>query len=143
VEIQQIPEMLAEMNAQMDAKQAKTESWGEKIRAETEAIRAKTKAVSDKRMEARQEEMLARIQENTQAIREVIKSGEAEIISIICTFGSELKETIQRVMRAAIQSVQSELDEATASNEATEAETDPEMMQFIEYIRRCVRERPK
>jgi nitrate/nitrite-specific signal transduction histidine kinase len=44
----------------------------------------------------------------------------AELRSIIRTFRPELKETIQREMRAAIQSVQSELDETTACNEATD-----------------------
>jgi hypothetical protein len=50
---QQILKMMAGMNSKMDANQAKAESWGEKIRAETEAIRAKTIAMRDKRMEAK------------------------------------------------------------------------------------------
>jgi hypothetical protein len=95
-----------------------------KVNSEMDAIRAKTKA--------RQEEMLARMQENTQAIREDIKSAQAEIRSIICAFQSEIKETIQREMRAAIQSVQSELDETTTCREATEIEPDPGIMQSIE-----------
>jgi hypothetical protein len=42
--------------------------------------------------------MLARMQENTQAMREEIKSSQEEMRSIIFTFRSELKETIQREM---------------------------------------------
>jgi hypothetical protein len=45
---------------------------------------------------------------------------------------SELKETIQHEMKAAIQSVWSELDETTACNEATETELEPGVMQSIE-----------
>jgi hypothetical protein len=52
--------------------------------------------------------------------------------SIIRTFGSELKETIQSVMRATIQSFRSELDETTACHGATKTEPDPGMMQPIE-----------
>jgi hypothetical protein len=43
-----------------------------------------------------------------------------EIRTTICVIGCELMETIQREMKAVIQSVRSELDEVTACNEATE-----------------------
>jgi hypothetical protein len=49
-----------------------------KINAEADAIRARTKS--------RQEETLTRMQENTQAMREEIKYGQAEIRSTICAF---------------------------------------------------------
>jgi hypothetical protein len=52
--------------------------------------------------------------------------------SIICTFRSELKETIQYEKRAAIQSIWSELDETTTCREEMETEPDPGMMQSIE-----------
>jgi hypothetical protein len=39
--------------------------------------------------------------------------NQAERRSTLCAFGSELKEIIQREMKAAIQSVRSELDEMT------------------------------
>jgi hypothetical protein len=52
--------------------------------------------------------------------------------STIRTFRSELKETIQRVMRGAIQPVRSELDETTACNEATETKSDPGKIQSTE-----------
>jgi hypothetical protein len=59
-----------EMNSKMDANQAKADD--------------------------KEEEILARMQENIQVMREVIESGQAEMRPILCTFGSELKETIQR-----------------------------------------------
>jgi hypothetical protein len=59
-------------------------------------------------------------------------ANQAEMRSTICTFGSELKETIQREMRAAVQTVRSDLDETTACNEATETEPDPGMTQSTE-----------
>jgi hypothetical protein len=52
--------------------------------------------------------------------------------SILCTFRSELKEIIQRQMRASIQSVQSELDETTTCREVTETVPEPGMMQSKE-----------
>jgi nitrate/nitrite-specific signal transduction histidine kinase len=52
-----------------------------------------------------------RLDANLKDLKEEIKSGQAEMRSILCTFRSELKETIQRQTRAAIQSVQSELNE--------------------------------
>jgi hypothetical protein len=80
---------------------------------------------------ARQEE-IARMQENTQATREEIKSGHAEMRSIICAFRSELKEIIQCEMKAAIQYVWSELDETTTCREETETEPNPGIMKFTE-----------
>jgi hypothetical protein len=52
--------------------------------------------------------------------------------STLCAIRSELKETIQREMRAAIQPIRAELDETTACNKATETEPDPGMLQSIE-----------
>jgi hypothetical protein len=43
-----------------------------------------------------------------------------------------MKDTIQREMKAAIQSVRSVLDEKTTCREATETEPDPGMMQSVE-----------
>jgi hypothetical protein len=59
-------------------------------------------------------------------------ANQTEMRSIICTFRPEFKETILREMRAAIQSVRSELDETTTCREATETEPDPRMMQSVE-----------
>jgi hypothetical protein len=84
----------------------------------------------------------ARIETNTEKDREDLKGmmaemnakmdgNQAEMRSIFCTFRSELKETIQRHMRATVQSVRSEFDETTACNEATETAPDPRMMQSI------------
>jgi hypothetical protein len=67
------------------------------------------------------------MQEKTQAITEEIKCGQAEMRSIICAFWSELKETIQCEIKAATQSVLSELDETTTCQEATKTEPDPGM----------------
>jgi hypothetical protein len=81
---QQIMEMLAEMKADREQMLAR-------MKAKMDANQAKA---------AKQEEMLARLDANR-----------AEMRSILCTFRSVMKETIQRQMRAAIQSVRSELDE--------------------------------
>jgi hypothetical protein len=51
-----------------------------------------------------------------------------------------LKETIQHEMRAAIQSIQSELDEVTTCNEAQETEPNPGMMQSIEEHQEILKE---
>jgi hypothetical protein len=89
-------------------------------------------------------EMLKRIMEEMNAkadgklevmlarMREYIKSGQAEMRSTIRIFESDLKGTIQRAIRAAIQSVRSDLDEMTACQEATETELHPVLMQSID-----------
>jgi hypothetical protein len=77
------------------------------------------------KMDGKQEEMLARMPED-------IKSGQAEMRSTIRTFGSELKETIQREIRTVIQPRRAELDETSTCREATETEPHPGMMQSIE-----------
>jgi hypothetical protein len=142
---------VAEMKAGRKAYQARMDTKHKEtmanIDAEMEAIRAETKAMRDKGMktnrESDQEELKGIIEEmNAKAggkqeemlvrMREEIKSGQAEMKSIICTFGCELKETLQRVMRAAIKSVGSELDETTACQEAHETEPDQRMMQSAE-----------
>jgi hypothetical protein len=69
-----------------------------------------------------------RLDANLKDQREEIKSGQAEMRSKFCAFRSELKETIQRQMRAATQSVRSGLDETTTCREATETEHDPGLM---------------
>jgi hypothetical protein len=61
-----------------------------------------------------------------------MNSNEAKMRFIVCMFRSELKETIQREMRAAIQFVSSELHETTSCNGATETKPDPGLMQSIE-----------
>jgi hypothetical protein len=130
MEIQQIIEMLAEMSARMDANtkemnarlDANYKEVMAKIDAETEAIEAKTKAMRNKRMKANkktiQERMEAdrksdrglkrmmnvaqeRLDANLKDIKGKIKSGQAEMRSIICAFRSQLNETIQSEMRAA------------------------------------------
>jgi hypothetical protein len=68
---------------------------------------------------------------NLKDLKEEIKSGQAEMRSIICRFHSELKETIQHEMRATIQSVQSELDETVTCNGVTETKPNPGMMQPV------------
>jgi hypothetical protein len=87
-------------------------------------------------MDANTEEIMNATQESLDAnlkdLREEIKSGQTEMRSIICTFRSELKETIQHEIKAAIHSVRSELNEMTACNEATETEPNQSMIQFIE-----------
>jgi hypothetical protein len=72
-----------------------------------------------------------RMNENLKYLKENIKSSQAEMRSVICTFWSELKETIQHEIKAVIQPIPSELDETTACNGATETEPDPGMMQSI------------
>jgi hypothetical protein len=49
--------------------------------------------------------------------------------STVCAIRSELKDTIQLVIRAAIKPIRSESDETTACNEATETKPDPGKMQ--------------
>jgi hypothetical protein len=67
-------------------------------------------------------------------MREEIKSGQAEMRSTVCAMRSELKETIQHELKAAMQLIRAELHETTACNEATETEPDPRMMQSIEEL---------
>jgi hypothetical protein len=77
-------------------------------------------------------EISARVDVNIKEMNAKMDSNEAEMRSVICTFRSELKETIQHDIKAAIQPIRLELDETTAYNEATEAEPDPRMMQSTE-----------
>jgi hypothetical protein len=58
--------------------------------------------------------------------------NQVEMRSTICALLSELKETIQREMKAVMQPVRAEMDETTACREATETEPNPGMMQFVE-----------
>jgi hypothetical protein len=138
MEMQQILEILAMLNAKMDADQAKAKANHKemmaKIDAETKAIQEKAKAMRDKRMEANRkrdredlkammDDMDSRVdaiqakaggkQEESWPDCKDIKPSQAEMRSILRTFRSELKETIQRQMRATIQSIWSELDETT------------------------------
>jgi hypothetical protein len=53
---------------------------------------------------------------------------------------SKLKETIQHEIKAAIQPIRTELDEATACREATETEPNPVMMQSIEEHQEITKE---
>jgi hypothetical protein len=103
-----IKEHMQEMKADKKADQARME-------AKTNANRGR-----DREDLKRMEEMNAKMDGN-----------QAEMRSILCTFSTELKETI-RQMRTTIQSVRSELDEMIARNKATETEPDPRMMQSIE-----------
>jgi hypothetical protein len=89
------------------------------------ANQAEMMAEMNAKMDGKQEDMQARM-------REDIKSGQAEMRSTSRTFWSELKETIQYVMRAAIQHVWSELAETSACNEVTETKPDPGKMQSTE-----------
>jgi hypothetical protein len=68
-------------------------------------------------MNATQERMDA----NTKEMKAKMDSNQAEI----CTFRSELKDTMQRETRATIQSVRSDLGETTACREAMETEPGP------------------
>jgi hypothetical protein len=63
---------------------------------------------------------------------EEIKSGQAEMRSTVCAMRSKLKESIQHGMKVVIQPIQSESEETTACNKATETKPDPGMMQSIE-----------
>jgi hypothetical protein len=85
---------------------------------------------------AKQEEMQAEISTRMNAdlkdLKEDIKSCKAQMRSTICTFWPEFNETIQHEMRDTIQSIRSELNEMTASQEATETEPYPGMMQSTE-----------
>jgi hypothetical protein len=74
-----------------------------------------------KEMNTTQERMNA----NLKDLKEDNKSSQAEMKSTICTFWSELKETVQHEMRAVIQPIRAELDETTTCNEATKTEPDP------------------
>jgi hypothetical protein len=110
-------DMLARMeaNRESDREQMLTE-MSTRMDTNTMADRKRDREELKGMMNATQE----RLDANLKHIKEKIKSGQAEIRSIICTFRSELKKTIQREMRAAIQSIWSELDEMTACNEATD-----------------------
>jgi sRNA-binding carbon storage regulator CsrA len=82
------------------------------------------KAKADQaRMEAKRDANRKRDREDFKTVMAEMNArmgvNQAEMRSTVCTFRSELKETIQREMRAAIQSVWSELDETTTCNEAT------------------------
>jgi hypothetical protein len=83
-------------------------------------------------LEARIETNRKKDREDLKEMREEIKSGQAEMRSTVCAMRSELKETIQHGMKVVIQLIQSELDETTACNKATETEPIPQMMQSIE-----------
>jgi hypothetical protein len=111
---------------------AKIDAETEAIRAETKAVQAKTKVMRDKRMETNRRSEREGPKGMMAEMNAKMDANQAELRSIICTFRSELKETIQHEMRASIQSVRAELDETTACREATETESDPGMMQSIE-----------
>jgi hypothetical protein len=51
-------------------------------------------------------------------MEEIMNTKQAEMRSTVCAIRSELKETI-RVMRAATEPIQAELDETTACHKAT------------------------
>jgi hypothetical protein len=137
MDMQQVLELLlAETNRESDRGQMLAE------------ISARTK--SNKDLLARLE---AGIDTSRKSGREDLKGMMAEmkakmdtnwdgIIYAVCAIG-ELIGTIQREMRAAIQSVRSELDEMTTCREATETELDPGMVQPIEEVRRSPRKRPQ
>jgi hypothetical protein len=116
------------------ANQEKAEAERKADREALNGINAKMDANQAKA--AKQEEMLAEMSgtmhTDLNEMREEIKSGQAKMRSIIFIFRSELKETIQREMRASIQSVRSEFYETTTCREATETEPGPGMMQPIE-----------
>jgi hypothetical protein len=59
-------------------------------------------------------------------------NNQAEIRSTICAFRSELKETIQHGIKAAVQPKRAVLDETNTCGEETEAEPDPIMMPSAE-----------
>jgi hypothetical protein len=84
------------------------------------------------RLEARIETNREKDQEDLKEMWEEIKSGQAEMRSIVCAMRSELKKTIQREMKAATQPIRPELDETSACNEATETKPNPGMMQSTE-----------
>jgi hypothetical protein len=112
-------EHVQEMKAEMKANQAKAKANQEDLLAKMEAKMDSNLVKVDSKLE----EMLARMGED-------IKSGQAEMRSTACAIRSEL-EAIQHEIRAVIQPIQSELDETTACNEATETEPDPGMMQSV------------
>jgi hypothetical protein len=112
--MEQIMEILARMETKMETNRGRDRDDLKGIMAEMNV-----------KMDGKQEQMLARM-------REEIKSGQAEMRSTICAVGSELKDTIQRVMRATIQPVRSEIDETTACNKARETKPDPGRMQPTE-----------
>jgi chromosome segregation ATPase len=97
-------DLLARIEAKMDANQAKAAKQEEMLAEISARMDANTKEIN-----ATQE----RMNTNLKDLKEDIKSSQAEMRSIICAFQSELKETIQREIKAAIQSVWSELDETT------------------------------
>jgi hypothetical protein len=129
MDMQQMLELLL---ANHEKAEAKANANRKEMMAET---RAETEAMRDKRMGANRESDQEELKGMMEEINAKMDSNQAEMRSIICTFGSELKETIQREMRVTIQSLRSELDETTACNEATETNPDPGMMQSIEETR--------
>jgi hypothetical protein len=81
---------------------------------------------------------------NLKDLKEDIKASQAEMRSIICTFRSELKETIQRKMRSILDAWLTDLKvgrkETTACQEATEIEPGPGMMQSVEELQEIRKE---
>jgi hypothetical protein len=76
--------------------------------------------------------MLAEISARMYANTKEMDANQAEMRSTVLVTWSELKESIQHEMKAVIQPIQSELDEMTTCNEATETEPDQGMMESIE-----------
>jgi cysteinyl-tRNA synthetase len=109
--MQQIMEMLVEIKVDQARMEAKRQSGREDLKgmmAEMNANQAKV---------AKLEEMLARM-------REVIKSGNAEMKSTVNAF--------QEKMAASIANRKDDRNETTACNEATETVPEPGMMQSAE-----------
>jgi hypothetical protein len=113
-------DLLTRLETDPEEKKAERKADQEDLKRMMEEMDANQMNADDK-----QEEMPARMLED-------IKSSRVEMRSILCTFRSELKETIHRQMREALLCVQSEFDETTTSREATETEPDPGMMQSKE-----------
>jgi hypothetical protein len=88
---------------------------------------------NQKKAEASQERMEAKMDASQAEMNAKMDNNQAEMRSTVCTFWSELKETIQCKIQAVIQPNRSELNETTACNEVTKkTEPDPGMMQSAE-----------
>jgi hypothetical protein len=108
------------VNAKIDANQMKMDENQERM------------AINRKEMEADRKREREDFKGMMVEMNTKMNGNQAEMRYTVCVMWFESKETIQHEMKAVIQPIRSDLDETTTSNEATETEHDPGMMQSIE-----------
>jgi hypothetical protein len=128
METQQIFEILAKLNAKIDANQTKMDENQERM-----AINLKEVEADRKRDREDLKRMMAEM--NTK-----MDGNQAEIRSTVCAMRSELKEPIQHEMKGIIHPIPTELDETAACTRATENELNPGMMQSIDEHQEILKE---